>query len=186
MYDAGVADVIHLWVWGRDMKAGISLMWRMNLGDAVSSWTRGCSDSAPCAQDPWSSREAEGYPLLLLWDSAPLVQGPSCWDVSLLIFPQGYVCSPSAPAPLFLMCDVQNQTVECFQPKSFFPSLIPQTEQRSSMRVCVCTCACVSAWDGVTNGALCRHLINISWILECDGNSIMIIQSVSATQRSKS
>ena len=49
MYDAGVADVIHLWVWGRDMKAGISLMWRINLGDAVSSWTRGCSDSAPCA-----------------------------------------------------------------------------------------------------------------------------------------
>ena len=106
MYDAGVADVIHLWVWGRDMKAGISLMWRINLGDAVSSRTRGCSDSAPCAWDPWRSREAEGYPLPLLWDSAPLVQGPSCWDISLLIFPQGYVCCPSAPAPVFIMCDV--------------------------------------------------------------------------------
>ena len=33
MYGAGVADVIHLWVWGRDMKAGISLMWRINLVD---------------------------------------------------------------------------------------------------------------------------------------------------------
>ena len=30
MYDAGLADVIHLWVWGRDMKAGIFLTWQIN------------------------------------------------------------------------------------------------------------------------------------------------------------
>lgn len=47
MYGAGLADVIHLWVWGRDMKAGIFLTWQINMVGTVSSRTRGCSDSAP-------------------------------------------------------------------------------------------------------------------------------------------
>lgn len=59
------------------------------------------------------------------------------------------------------------------------------------MCVCVHVCreclhVCRECLHGmVLQRRLCRHLINISCILECDGSSIMIIQRVSATQRSK-
>ena len=52
MYDAGVADVIHLWVWGRDMKAGISLMWRINLGD-VGNLISGSSAFSQTIMNIW-------------------------------------------------------------------------------------------------------------------------------------
>lgn len=159
-------------------------------GWPVSSRARGCSDSAPCAWDPWSSKKAEGCPLPLLRDSALLVQGPLCWDA--VTFPSWSflrdMCTLLLPLPLFswwVMCRIRLLNASSLN--HYFPSLIPQTEQRSSAHVCVCArVPWVSAWDGVTNGALCRHLINISCILECDGSSIMIIQRVSATQRSKS